>query len=423
MELVQIKESLDRNYGIEADSMESFDYGMGSQTALVTSENNKYVVKYPVNNEMNHLETEVEICKELLEKGIPVCDFLTNTQGKSISVDEAGRSFTVQSYYEGTIYDYNEAPKVCQKESACMLGRIQNAMKAMKDLPVGIGEDFFKFRKPKDMIKCYENTLQQAMQQGEKQIYERIQANIKLAKTFPDYIFDMKRFSVGNTHGDYNTSQIIWRGSGIAGVIDWISACRHPYIWEIVRSYLFMAPECKNGDIDIDSFIDYLKAYMEYNPLNTYDITNAGRLIHYFFMVCDFYGQYLNSGSQNRTIFLKQADMSWGLLQWFQQNIDELNNRLKLLSLDLEYRKKMVSYYDPEGRLIQYPSKKPMRDLALNELAASFEQGKKYTEKEVNQIISSHIAFGDIELIRRELFQAKLLGRFKDGSQYWLEEN
>ena len=86
-----------------------------------------------------------------------------------------------------------------------------------------------------------------------------------------------------------------------------------------------------------------------------------------------------------------------------------------------DYIKKMANYYDTDGKLLQYPSKKPMRILALAKIGECFEQDKKYTEKEVNEIIKSNIAFSDVELIRREMFQYKILGRLRDGSEYWTE--
>ena len=73
-------------------------------------------------------------------------------------------------------------------------------------------------------------------------------------------------------------------------------------------------------------------------------------------------------------------------------------------------------------RLTQYPSKRPMRILALTKIAEQFEASRKYTEKEVNEIIRTNIAFGDIELVRREMFQYRLIDRLRDGSAYWREE-
>ena len=87
------------------------------------------------------------------------------------------------------------------------------------------------------------------------------------------------------------------------------------------------------------------------------------------------------------------------------------------------YKNKLKNYYNEEGKLVQYPNKKPMRILALIKIAECFEPDTKYTEKQVNTLIKDNIDFTDIELIRREMFQYKFRGRLRDGSQYWREEN
>lgn len=86
------------------------------------------------------------------------------------------------------------------------------------------------------------------------------------------------------------------------------------------------------------------------------------------------------------------------------------------------YREKLKRYYDESGRLIQYPSKRPMRIFALTKIAEQLDPQKKYTEKEVNETIKANIAFGDIELVRREMFQYGLINRLRDGSAYWRKE-
>ncbi len=87
------------------------------------------------------------------------------------------------------------------------------------------------------------------------------------------------------------------------------------------------------------------------------------------------------------------------------------------------YNKKLDNYFDSNGKLLQYPSKRPMRIIVLIKIVEQMEANRKYTEKEVNQIIRLNISFGDIELIRREMYQYKLLGRLRDGSEYWVEAN
>lgn len=87
------------------------------------------------------------------------------------------------------------------------------------------------------------------------------------------------------------------------------------------------------------------------------------------------------------------------------------------------YYKKLNNCYDSNGKLTQYPTKRPMRIIALMKIAEQIDADRKYTEKEINEIIRSNISFGDIELIRREMNQYKFLGRLRDGSAYWVESD
>lgn len=83
---------------------------------------------------------------------------------------------------------------------------------------------------------------------------------------------------------------------------------------------------------------------------------------------------------------------------------------------------KIKNFYDEKGKLISYPAKRPLRELVLNAIADMFEYNCKYSEKEVNEIIKRSILFSDVELIRRELYDYRLLDRLKDGSVYWREK-
>lgn len=88
----------------------------------------------------------------------------------------------------------------------------------------------------------------------------------------------------------------------------------------------------------------------------------------------------------------------------------------------MEYKEILQRYLTEEGILKQYPSKKPIRMVALAYIAERFEHQRNYTEKEVNEIIKAAHSFSDHELIRRELFSYGFMGRMRDGSSYWLEE-
>ena len=419
LEFEQLRMRIYKLYGMEIETMEPSGNGAGGLTYFVTATGRKYVVKYPSDNEMNHPDVEIRVCQALLAKGIPACRFVPNQLGKLISTDENGRRFTVQHYYEGITYGYHEAPVDLQPQSASLLAKIHEAMKDLEEIPVGIGADFFACRKPEVMKDTYEATLQQALEKNDTEIAQRIRSNMRIIDTMPDYHFDIRKFRCGNTHGDYMISQMIWQDGKINGIIDWTCACKHPYIWEIVRSYVFMAPETRQGEINIQALIAYIAIYLESGTLNSYDIENAGRLFFYFLAVCNFYDQYYSSISKNKDIYLQQADMASRLLVWFETHMEELDEKLRELSIQAENRRKMANYYDSQGRLSQLPSKQPLRVMALTRIADCFETGRNYTEKEVNGIIRQSISFSDVELVRREMFQLRLVGRLRDGSAYW----
>lgn len=89
------------------------------------------------------------------------------------------------------------------------------------------------------------------------------------------------------------------------------------------------------------------------------------------------------------------------------------------MDLQEKYRKKIKFYYDENGLLIQFPTKKPLREIVLSRIAEKFAFDVEYTERQVNQIIAEQIAFSDIELLRRELYEGEYIDRLRDGSKYW----
>ncbi|MBQ8591787.1 MAG: hypothetical protein IJ485_03435, partial [Lachnospiraceae bacterium] len=91
LEFEQLRMRLYKLYDIEIETMESTENGAGGLAYFVTAGGEKYVVKYLSDNEMNHPDIEIKVCK-------------------------------------GTTYPYNEAPCNIQKESAILLAKIHEAM-------------------------------------------------------------------------------------------------------------------------------------------------------------------------------------------------------------------------------------------------------------------------------------------------------
>lgn len=79
----------------------------------------------------------------------------------------------------------------------------------------------------------------------------------------------------------------------------------------------------------------------------------------------------------------------------------------------------LENFLNANGQLTVWPAKKGNQMSALKYLADQFEDGKVYTEKEVNVLLYQFHAFEDPALLRRELFEKKFLARKPDGSEYW----
>lgn len=82
----------------------------------------------------------------------------------------------------------------------------------------------------------------------------------------------------------------------------------------------------------------------------------------------------------------------------------------------------LKNFLNADGMLVQFPAKRKMKLEALAYLAEKFESGRKYTEKEVNELLLSWHIFHDPATLRRELYNNRFLGRDADGAMYWREE-
>lgn len=85
------------------------------------------------------------------------------------------------------------------------------------------------------------------------------------------------------------------------------------------------------------------------------------------------------------------------------------NQETESLSPEEKLRQSVLSHFFKDGKLVSLPSKKSKRDIILAKLAELFEQGREYSEPEVNAILSP--VYSDYVLLRRELIEARLLTR------------
>lgn len=69
-------------------------------------------------------------------------------------------------------------------------------------------------------------------------------------------------------------------------------------------------------------------------------------------------------------------------------------------------------------KLKTFPRKEKNKIVVLRKIAEILEKGKRYSEKEVNQILKE--VYGDYAVIRRFLVDYGFMERTRDGKEYWL---
>jgi hypothetical protein len=83
-----------------------------------------------------------------------------------------------------------------------------------------------------------------------------------------------------------------------------------------------------------------------------------------------------------------------------------------------EAANRALRLFDATGRLTRWPTKRALQVLVLWALWLRFDAKRRYSEREVNEVLNTHHAFGDHCLLRRELIEMKLLTRTPGGAEY-----
>jgi predicted transcriptional regulator len=99
-----------------------------------------------------------------------------------------------------------------------------------------------------------------------------------------------------------------------------------------------------------------------------------------------------------------------------QQVLSQETLQVTTEDLDLDaYDRKVLRDYMEKGRLKSIPRQWKKRDVILRYLLEQFEVGRRYTEREVNEIISQ--THEDYATLRRELIDSRYMARERE--VYW----
>ena len=100
----------------------------------------------------------------------------------------------------------------------------------------------------------------------------------------------------------------------------------------------------------------------------------------------------------------------------FDKTLFEIISKESPEDTEEKYKNEVISHFFKYGKLTQLPTQRKKREIVLAEIAKSFDKGKKYDEKDVNEII--HKFHEDHCTIRREMIACGIMAREKE--TYWL---
>jgi len=319
-----ISELIHLHYGMEILEKKKLTVGAGSNTYFINTKCGKFILKNANINEANNPQNEPDLCEHLLQKGLPVSEFTKDNNGDFLWSHD-NEIYHMQKFVDGVTLEWNTAQDWLLDEAAQTLAEIHMALQDYPTLPIGIGENFFKYMTPETAMEAYENSYKHAVDINDLDSAKDLNFRLELMKRISIPAIQLDKLTRKNTHGDYFISQLICADNKINAVIDWTTACVHPVVWEIMRSYVYAAPECREGEINVNKLVRYVGEYKKIAPLNEYDVKMIPYVFFYQISVCDYYNQYYQSTADNREIYLQQAILSTKIMKWFDKNADEIS--------------------------------------------------------------------------------------------------
>jgi len=221
------------------------------------------------------------------------------------------------------MYELNTAPDWFLTKQAHTLGQIQDALKDYTQLPFAFEQDYFSKEKYINGEKSIFDKIKHAEEKSDTTLVAALNEHLKHIKRVSSFEFDCDKLTYVNTHGDLYTNQIIVRDDELV-VIDWTHPGCTLACFEVMFSYVYAAPECKDGVIDIEKFKPILNEYLKYTKLNRYDLKMMPYFIYDYHVFCSFTPPYDDLPPD----YLKIAHLQDNLLNWLYDNVENLSNKL-----------------------------------------------------------------------------------------------
>ncbi|GAB5056840.1 hypothetical protein COSHB9_12280 [Companilactobacillus alimentarius] len=100
-------------------------------------------------------------------------------------------------------------------------------------------------------------------------------------------------------------------------------------MWEVIRSFTYSDPDCKNGKINIFSLEAYIEAYLTYGTLTHSDIERMFDIYYYQLILSSYgYKEYFEKETYRRENVINFAKWRTNLLRDLCKNKEDYGYQL-----------------------------------------------------------------------------------------------
>lgn len=326
----KIKCILEKEYDIIAIDISEINRGT-SNIFKIKSDKGKYILKeFTTKRTKDTIIKEVKIINFLRKRKINVPKYVKTMDNKFYIANE-GRIIIVQEFIDGYTVESNTGDYKEVIECANILGKLT---KELMDFPELSEENIIEYFS-KNRIHAGIEKMKQLKKElkgdnkYKKQIEEDIDHKIKISKEIEEnFDFDsIKKLTMLNSHGDFCTQQLIYNDKKEPTIIDFEKAKKLPIVWEIMRSYSYIDKEAQDGNINIDTLVDYFKVFTKYIKLNQYDLKYAS-YIYLLQLVSSIYGYKEYNDDYNQKELLEFAFFRTKLCNFLYEHLEQISSTL-----------------------------------------------------------------------------------------------
>lgn len=316
-----------KTYNIDIYQIEKLN--RGSANLYLLNEDEYILKEFQTKYIKEEIDKEINIINHLKNDNIPVPEYIKTITGE-YSFIYKNKVIIMQKFIEGYTMESNAGKYDQILESAEYLGKIIKSLETLEiELPSNDGSSWYSSETIEESIAKQEKLLKKISIEDYPQIYKDLMDKISMLQYVRDNFdfSDMNKLTIMNTHGDYSVLQFIYKNDKINAIIDFVSACKMPIIWEVIRSYSYIDPKAKDGKIDINNLVEYVKVFSKYVKLNKYDFKYMPYLYLVQLLSSTFgYKQYIADNS--KTSLLDFAFFRTKLCKFLFENAEKIANTL-----------------------------------------------------------------------------------------------